>query len=66
LKTHEIHKTALRDNAIRITVFFHDSDMGKYWLKILRIAVNLPQPTLTKTWRKFAKSSPKTDKLAFC
>jgi len=39
--------------------------MGKYWLKILSIAVNLPQPTLTKTWRKFAKSSPKTDIVAF-
>jgi hypothetical protein len=39
--------------------------MGKYWLKILSIAVNLPQPTLTKTWRKFAKSSPKIDKVAF-
>jgi hypothetical protein len=59
-------KTAFHDYAIGTThSCFLDSDVGKHWLKILKIQDILPQPTRTKTWKKFAKSSSETDKISF-
>lgn len=64
-KTHEILKTPVRDNAIRIIQLFS-------WFRLGKILVynfeNCSQPAsahTNKNMGKVAKSSPKTDKVAF-
>lgn len=62
---HEMRKTAFSENAMgrTQTVVFHDSNVGNS-VEDGEIQINPMRVAEKKMWRKFAKSSTKTGKIA--